>query len=68
MNNNIDWFTSLHSNQDLANILYDYSQDVNGQATWLPRAGRCTLVNHLENLDRQVEQMPRHRLAEQGWN
>jgi hypothetical protein len=64
--NKFDWFTSLHSNQELVNILHDYSQDIHGQATWLPLAGRCTLVNHLENLDRQVEQMPPDQLALRG--
>jgi len=55
---NKDWFTSLHSNQQLADILSNYSQDVTGVPIKVtPKTGRCTLVRHLESLDSKVANM-----------
>lgn len=63
-----DWFTSLYSNAQLAHILSDYSKDVHGQrADFDWSAGRCTLVNELEQLDETVARMPREQRVAQGW-
>lgn len=56
MNN--DWFTSIHSNRALAEILANYSRDVTGVPHNVPsKTGRCTLVRHLESLDSKVNSM-----------
>ena len=63
-----DWFTTIHSNAELATILSDYSKDVTGQRTSLPRsAGRCTLVNELERLDEIVDEMSPAERRSLGW-
>ena len=62
---NTDWFTTTFSNDELAVILSDYSKDVFGQRTYLPKsAGRCSLVNELELIDAAVKAMtPAQRKA-----
>jgi hypothetical protein len=55
-----NWFTTLYSNAELAQILSDYTKDVYGQRPVLGGTlGRCTLVNRLEQLDNAVAAMPR---------
>ena len=42
-----DWFTTLFSNAELRSILIENS---NGAIQLSPKAGRCTLVDQLEQL------------------
>ena len=46
-----DWFRSMYSNDELAQILSDMSKDVLGFRVQLERAQRCTLVAELESLE-----------------
>lgn len=63
-----DWFTTVYSNAELAEILSDFSKDVFGQRTFLPRtAGRCTLVNELELCESTVANMSRAEKLSRGW-
>jgi hypothetical protein len=50
----MDWFNSRYSNSDLAEILSDYSKSVTGFRDRRFGAGRATLANALESLDRFV--------------
>jgi hypothetical protein len=52
----MNWFTSMSSNAELAQILSDYSKDVHGFRVRQLGAGRCTLVRRLEQLDAYVAQ------------
>ena len=52
----MNWFTSMASNAELAQILSDYSKDVHGFRVRQLGAGRCTLVRRLEQLDAHVKQ------------
>ena len=65
---NTDWFTSLHSNLQLAEILANYSRDVTGvPITVTAKTGRCTLVRHLESLDSKVGSMTRQERESLGF-
>jgi hypothetical protein len=52
---NTDWFTSLHSNQELRQILQNYRREfcqTNAQVP--PEWGRCRLARELEQLQQTV--------------
>lgn len=51
-----NWFESKYSNEELADILSDYSKDVLGFRVREYGAGRCTLARQLENMDMLAEQ------------
>jgi hypothetical protein len=50
----MNWFTSLYTNQQLAQIISDYSKDCTGYREYVS-GGRCTLVRKLEQLDAYCE-------------
>ena len=53
-----DWFNSKYSNDELRAILYDATEEVYGNPEWLADAGRCTLVNRLEEVFARADQIP----------
>lgn len=55
-----DWFTSIHSNAVLRQIIARRSEELQGVRLTMPiKTGRCTLVNKLEELD-ELEARPAH--------
>jgi hypothetical protein len=63
-----NWFISKYSNAELADILSDYSKDVNGFRDRQYGAGRCTLAASLESLDAYVAAMTPEQRAAEGWS
>ncbi len=61
MTSSHDWFNNKLSNVELAAVLGNYSNGINGTRVELsPRIGRCTLARQLEALDRQVANRKTH--------
>ena len=62
-----DWFYNTNSDNQLRQILSDYSKDYTGYRQYVT-GGRCTLADALEKLDAQVKRMTPAQRAEACWS